>query len=78
MKRDPEFTEEVEAESRRQAWVLHRQLYGDVSKNKFFVQDSRPFEAVRGHTASKAKLRYQKSERKYGVDSGASLHIIGW
>ena len=55
--RDPEFTEEVEAESRRQAWVLHRELYGAVSKDRIFVQDSRPFEAVRGHTAPRAKYR---------------------
>ena len=76
--RCPIFTEQVEEECRGDAWKLHKELHGHIEQDKFFVQDSRPFYSVQGHTASKARLRFTKPERKYVVDSGASLHIIGW
>ena len=74
------FTEAVEAEARRDAYLLWRFLFphdSSVTYATFFTSDTRPFGLVRGHVGRRGRLRVDKKGTLYIVDSGASLHMIG-
>ena len=74
---DAEFTASVEEESRRKAWVLHQELNKKPGTfSEFFVVGFRPLRILRS-TSSGPKRSYFGSCRRYVVDSGASIHLIG-